>query len=175
MATFDLTASSTLGVGANSIAALPSAQSTGHPMRIVEGVVDFARLSNAGNTIASGDVFQALEIPAGTMVLFAGAEVETAVNGTTPLVDIGFNAGDTIIDGAAVGTTGFLAAGTNGGPNDSDAGTFTQFVSTTDTIDVTLSVTGNPTAGVIRIYACVVDCNSAGSAEGTEVDRDQLA
>jgi hypothetical protein len=175
MATFDLTASSTLGVGADSIAVLPSAQSTGHPMRLIEGIVDFGALSAAGNTIANGDVFQALEIPAGTMVLFAGAEVKTAVNGTTPLVNIGFAAGDTIIDGDGVGTTGFLVSGTNGGPNDSDAGTFTQFVSTTDTIDVTLSVTGNPTAGVIRVYACVVDCNSAGSAEATEVDRDQLA
>jgi hypothetical protein len=175
MAVFDLTSSSTLGVGANSIAALPSAQSTGHPMRLIEGLVDFGALSAAGNTIASGDVYQALEVPAGTMVLFAGAEVETAVNGTTPLVDIGFAAGDTIIDGGDVSSTGFLAAGTNGGPNDSDAGTFTQLVSTTDTIDVTLSVTGNPTAGVIRVYACVVDVNSAGSAEATEVDRDQLA
>ena len=178
MATFDLTASSTLGVGANSIAALPSTIGNSARMRLIEGIVDIDKLAAAGNTIATGDVFQALEIPAGTLVLFAGAEVEKAVNGTTPTVDIGFDGGDDIIDGQSVSTTGFLAGGSNGQANSVTTGaasTFTQFVSTADTIDVTLTVTGNPTAGRIRVYACVVDCNSAGADEAVDVDRDQLA
>jgi len=176
MATYDMTTGSTVSTErADSIAALPSAHSTGHPMRLVEAILDIDNLVKNNVTQTTGDVYQLLEIPAGTMVLFAGAEVEKAFDGTSPLADIGFAGADTIVDGGDVSSTGFLAAGTNGGPNDSDAGTFTQLVSTADTIDVTLAYSGSLTEGRLRVYACVVDVNSAGSDEATEVDRDQLA
>ena len=74
--------------------------------------------------------------------MFAGAEVLTAFNGTSPTVDIDFAAGDDIIDGGDVTSAGFLAEGTNGQANDvvtGAASTFTQFVTTTDTIDVKLN------------------------------------
>ena len=48
------------------------------------------------------------------------------------------SAGDDIIDGADITSTGFCAAGTNGQTNTvvgSAASTYTQFVTTTDTID----------------------------------------
>jgi len=167
MATYDMTTGSTVSTErADSIAALPSAHSTGHPMRLVEAILDIDNLVKNNVTQTTGDVYQLLEIPAGTMVLF---------DGTSPLADIGFAGADTIVDGGDVSSTGFLAAGTNGGPNDSDAGTFTQLVSTADTIDVTLAYSGSLTEGRLRVYACVVDVNSAGSDEATEVDRDQLA
>lgn len=176
MATYDLTSGSTVSTErADSIAALPSVTSNSNTMRVIEAVLDIDNLVANNVTQTTGDVYQLLEVPAGTFVLFAGAEVEKALDATTPTANIGFNAGDTIIDGGDVSSTGFLAAGTNGGTNDSDAGTFTQFVSTTDTIDVTLAYSGSLTEGRVRVYACVVDCNSAGADEATEVDRDQLA
>ena len=59
---------------------------------------------------ANGDIFQLLEIPADTMVLFAGAYVEiAAVDGTSPTVDIDFAAGDDIVDGGDVTSTGWFS------------------------------------------------------------------
>jgi hypothetical protein len=77
MATFDLTAKSTTGVGANSIATLPSNAGT-HTVRTIQEYLDIDALIAAGNSISDGDVFQMLEIPAGTLVLNAGAEVMKA-------------------------------------------------------------------------------------------------
>ena len=107
--------------------------------------------------------------------MFAGAEVLTAFDGTSPTVDIDFAAGDDIIDGGAVNSAGFLAEGSNGQANDvvtGAASTFTQFVTTTDTIDVKLIAgSADVTSGVLRVYACVVDVNGAQEL-ATEVARD---
>ena len=175
MATFDLTASGTTGVGANSIAVLPSHKHT-HVMRNLEAYVDVDELIAAGNSLSDGDIFQALEIPAGTLVLNAGAEVMKAFNASVT-ADIDFAAGDDIVDGADVTSAGFCAAGSNGQTNTvvgSAASTYTQFVATTDTIDVKLAGAA-PSTGRIRIYATVIDCNEHGSDKPTDVDRDQLA
>ena len=53
--------------------------------------------------------------------------------------------------------------------------TFTQLVTTTDTIDVKLiASSADVTAGKLRVYAIVIDMD--GIAESAdEVDRDQLA
>ena len=72
MATFDLTSSATAGVNSNSIAALPASRN-GLNMRMIEGILDIDKLTNYSCT--NGDIFQVVEIPANTMVLFAGAEV----------------------------------------------------------------------------------------------------
>ena len=99
----------------------------------------------------------------------------TAFDGTTT-VDIDFAGGDDIVDGADVTSVGFCAAGTNGQTNTvvgSAASTYTQFVSTTDTIDVTVAST-DATVGVLRVYAIVMDCNENATVP-TEVTRDQLA
>ena len=91
------------------------------------------------------------------MVLFAGAEVETAFNGTSPTVDIDFAAGDDIVDGGDVSATGFLASGTNGQAmvvGTGSASTFTQHVTTTDTIDVKLiASSADVTSGILRVVA----------------------
>ena len=175
MATYDLTASSTTGVGANSIAALPSMKHT-HVMRNVETYLDIDELVAAGNSFSDGDVFQVLEIPAGTLVVNAGAEVMKAFTSSCTL-DMDFGGGDDIIDGADITSAGFCAAGTNGQTNTvvgSAASTYTQFVSTTDTIDATIAGAA-PATGRLRIYATVIDCNEHGSDKPTDVDRDQLA
>ena len=171
MAIFDLTAGSTTSTeAANSIAALPESR---RPAYMVEAVLDISKIDNY--TCTNGDVFQVLELPAGTFVIAAGAEVLTAFDGTTPTVDIDFAAGDDIVDGGDVTSTGYLAAGTNGGANLTSQATFTQLVSTTDTIDVKLiAASADVTVGKLRVYAVVVDLDGVAET-ADEVDRDQLA
>jgi len=175
MATFDMTSSATAGVNSNSIAVLPASRD-GMNMRMVEAILDISKITDYSCT--NGDIFQLLEIPANTFVLFAGAEVLTAFDGTSPTVDIDFAAGDDIVDGGDVSSAGFLAEGTNGQANDvvtGAASTFTQFVTTTDTIDVKLiASSADVTTGKLRVYACVIDVNGAQEL-ATEVDRDTLA
>ena len=171
MATFNLRLGSTRSsTAANSIAALPDVRKQAY---MVEEILDISKISNY--TCTNGDVFEVLEIPAGTFVVAAGAEVLTAFNGTTPTVDIDFAAGDDIVDGQSVTSTGYLAAGSNGGANNTAQSTFTQLVTTTDTIDVKLiCAAANVTSGVIRVYAIVVDLDGVADT-ADEVDRDQLA
>ena len=176
MATFNLTAKSTTGVGANVVAGLPT-QSGTHVVRTIQEYLDIDALIAAGNTIADGDVFQMLEIPAGTLVLNAGAEVMKAFTGSCTL-DMDFGGGDDIIDGADITSTGYCAAGSNGQTNTvvgSAASTYTQFIGTTDTIDCTIAGAAAAT-GRLRVYATVIDCNDHGAVDrATEVDRDLLA
>ena len=176
MATFDMTSKDTAGVSADSIA-VNQASRAGTSMRMVEAILDISKITNYSCT--NGDIFQLLEIPAGTFVLFAGAEVLTAFDGTSPTVDIDFAAGDDIIDGGDVSSAGFLAEGSNGQANDvvtGAASTFTQHVTTTDTIDVKLIAgSADVTAGKLRVYACIIDTNGEHKQLADEVDRDQLA
>ena len=176
MATFDLTAKSTTGVGANSIATLPAHAGT-HMVRTIQEYLDIDALIAAGNSISDGDVFQMLEIPAGTLVLNAGAEVMKTFTGSCTL-DMDFAGGDDIIDGADITSTGYCAAGSNGQTNTvvgSAASTYTQFIGTADTIDCTIAGAAAAT-GRLRVYATVIDCNDHGAVDkATEVDRDLLA
>ena len=175
MATYDMTLDSTIGVNADTIAAARSRfQSNGMYMR--EAVLDFDKLTAAGYSCADGDIFQLLEIPADTMVVFAGAYVEAAVDGTSPTVDIDFAAGDDIVDGGDVSSTGWLASGTNGQAmvvGTGAASTFTQHVTTTDTIDVKLIAgSADVTSGRVRVVAGCIDTGISGRVRATEVARD---
>ena len=176
MATYDMTSSSTTGVSSNSIAALPSNTGMAN-MRMVQAYLDIDALVADGYSGADGDIFQLLEIPAGCLVLFAGAEVEKAFTGSCTL-DMDFAAGDDIIDGADITSTGFCAAGSNGQTNTivgSAASTYTQFVTTTDTIDAKIAGAA-PATGRLRMYATVIDLAGHGlDDKPDEVDRDQLA
>ena len=176
MATYDMTSKDTTGVSSNSIATLPSQSGMG-VMRMVQAYLDIDALVADGYSGADGDIFQLLEIPAGCLVLFAGAEVEKAFTGSCTL-DMDFAAGDDMIDGADITSTGFCAEGTNGQSNDVTTGAaslFTQFQSSTDTIDCKIAGAA-PATGRLRAYACVIDCNDLGaSGRAADVDRDQLA
>ena len=177
MATFDMTAKATTGVSASS-SAINQANRAGQNMRMIEAVLDMDALTADGYSCTNGDIFQLLEVPANTFVLFAGAEVLKAFDGSSPTVDIDFAEGDDIIDGGDVTSTGILAEGTNGQSNDVITGAdslFEGFVTSVDTIDVKLiASSADVTAGRLRVYACAIDVN--GWAEDTaEVDRDQLA
>ena len=176
MATYDLTSKDTTGVSSDSIVAMPSAKNT-NVMRNIEAYLDIDDLVAAGGSFADGDIFQVLEIPANTLVINAGAEVMKAFTGSCTL-DMDFAAGDDIIDGADITSTGFCAAGSNGQTNTvvgSAASTYTQFITATDTIDCTIAGAAAAT-GRLRVYATVIDCNDHGAVDkATEVDRDYLA
>jgi hypothetical protein len=174
MATYDMTDADTVGVGADSIAVLPP-KSDSHVAYTIQATLDIDDMVAKGYSGSDGDIFQLLEIPAGVLVINAGAEVMKAFNSSVT-ADIDFAAGDDIIDGADVTSTGFCAKGTNGQTNvigTGAASTYTQFVSTTDTIDVLLAGAA-PTTGRLRVYATVVDCNEQG-AEPAAAARDALA
>lgn len=177
MATYDMTLNATAGVGSDSIAAAPS-EFYQHSARVVEKILDMSTLIADGYVQANNDVFQLLEIPAGTLVLAAGAEVMTPFNGTTPTVDIDFAEGDDIVDGGVVTAAGYLASGVNGAANTVAGTTYTDFVATDDTIDVKLiNAAADVTEGVLRVYAVVAEVNIAGNTGvvATEVVRDQRA
>ena len=176
MATYDLTSKDTTGVSSDSIVAMPSAKNT-NVMRNIEAYLDIDDLVAAGGSFADGDIFQVLEIPANTLVINAGAEVMKAFTSSCTL-DMDFAGGDDIIDGADITSTGFCAAGTNGQTNTivgSAASTYTQFVTTTDTIDAKIAGAA-PATGRLRMYATVIDLAGHGlDDKPDEVDRDQLA
>jgi len=176
MATFDLTSKDTTGIFSDSIAAMPSTKNS-NIMRNIEAYLDIDALVAAGGSFSDGDIFQVLEIPANTLVINAGAEVMKAFTSSCTL-DMDFAAGDDIIDGADITSTGFCAAGTNGQTNTivgSAASTYTQFVTTTDTIDAKIAGAA-PATGRLRMYATVIDLAGHGlDDKPDEVDRDQLA
>lgn len=176
MATYDMTSSDTIAVNSDSIIA-PVSRFQSNGMYMVEATLDFDKLTTAGYTCVNGDIFQLLDIPANSMVLFAGAEVLAAVDGTSPTVNIDFAAGDDIVDGGDVSSTGWLASGTNGtAMSTSGTITFTQHVTTADTIDVTLVAgSADVTSGRVRVVAGYMDTSVRGGAEPVEVTRDQLA
>mgnify|MGYP003672517315 FL=1 len=177
MATFDMTAKATTGVSASSIASLQVTR-PGSAMRMVDAILDMDALTADGYSCTNGDIFQLLEIPANTFILFAGAEVLKVFDGTSPTVDIDFAAGNDIVDGGDVTSTGILAEGTDGQSNDVITGAdslFEAWITTTDTIDVNLIAgSADVTSGRLRVYACLVDVNGYAEA-ADEVDRDQLA
>ena len=166
MATFDMTSSATGGVNADSIAAHNSSEKIAYSM---EAVLDIASIT--GYSCTNGDIFQLLEIPANSVILSAGCEILTAFNGTSPTIDVGTNAGDTIIDGGDAATVAYPAKGTNGAV----LGTFSALVTTADTIDVKLIASSNDvTSGKLRVWAVVADIADK-SAAATSAARDALA
>jgi hypothetical protein len=173
MATYNLTNGSVAGGATVTAGTYPDVRNQAY---MIEATLDIPKLIAAGafSSAATGDIFELLTVPAGSLVVAAGAEVITAFNGTTPLVDIDFAAGDDIVDAGDVATLGYLAGGTNGTVIGTATANYTQFVTTADTIDVKLAVTGSVTTGKLRVFAVVVDCNSIQKITD-EVDRDQLA
>ncbi len=182
MATYDMTAKTTTGVSADSLAAVPSARNV---MHLVEGILDIDALVAAGTftAVTDGDIFQVLEIPAHHLSIAAGAEVIKAFNGTSPTVDIDIGAGDDLFDGIDVSSTGFLASASDDSGNKlgfSDATSTSQapdisvFLTAADTIDVKVNASSSDvTQGKLRIW--LVCCDVTGVADhAATVDRDQL-
>ena len=126
------------------------------------------------NSIAPGDVVQALTIPANTKIIAAGLQVVTSatMNASTDATAIlGTGADDNEyvaafdIDGAADGAYAPSATVADD-----------VVLTSADTLDVTLAGSGASfTAGKLRVYASLLDVSDIGAMTADEVDRDTLA
>lgn len=151
MATIDMAGSATVG------------HSGGTPLNhrpyLIEREVDLAAAATAkGSALAQADVIEALDVPAQTLILWAGAEKTAAMTGTS--TDLTFDVGitgvdaDAFVDGwdfdaASVGAYGTIPAATIGGK---------YLVTTADTIDILFATqTGTVTGGKVRVWAVVID------------------
>ncbi len=177
MATYDMTSIDTAGVGANVIA-VPT--NVGNVVRTIEAILDIDAMITAGATIANGDIFQLLEIPAESVVVAAGAEIMKSFTASCTC-DIDFAGGDDIIDGAALDAAAgtYLAKGSNGEANIVNTGAASTFaaaalacVGAADTIDVVVAGAAAAT-GRLRVYAVIADV-SAAHTEASAAQRDLL-
>jgi len=177
MATFDMTVSTTAGVGAN-VLAVPTV--VGNAVRTVEAILDIDAMITAGATIANGDIFQLLEIPAESVIVAAGAEIMKSFTASCTC-NIDFGAGDDIVDGAALDAAAgtYLVKGSNGEANIVNTGAASTFaaealavVGAADTIDVVIAGAAAAT-GRLRVYAVVADI-SAAMTEAASAQRDLL-
>lgn len=144
---------------------------TTHPTRamtnvpyVVENYIDFAEAAvEKGSALAAADVIEAIQVPAGTLVLQAGLQVAAVSTGESSDVtlDLGVTGVDADLwidgydlDAAAAGAYGTLVGDAGSGAG---AGPVLMF-SAADTIDVLFATaTTAPTGGVIRVWAVLVD------------------
>ena len=177
MATYDMTSVDTAGVGAN-VLAVPTV--VGNVVRTVEAILDIDAMIAAGATIADGDIFQLLEIPAESVVVAAGAEIMKSFTASCTC-NIDFAGGDDIIDGAALDAAAgtYLVKGSNGEANIVNTGAASTFaaaalacVGAADTIDVVVAGAAAAT-GRLRVYAVIADV-SAAHTEAAAAQRDLL-
>ena len=177
MATFDMTLASTAGVGAD---VLPVHTNVGNTVRTLEAILDIDAMITAGATLANGDIFQLLEVPAESFVIAAGAEIMKSFTASCTC-NIDFGGGDDIIDGAALDDAAgtYLVKGSNGEANLVNTGAASTYaaealalVGAADTIDVTIAG-ADPATGRLRVYCVVVDV-SAAMTEAAVAQRDLI-
>ena len=122
---------------------------------------------------SSGDVVQAITIPAGHKIMAAGVEVvesATMNTGTDATITLGAADADEYvtsfdIDGAA-----------DGAYAPSVTVSADVVLASDDTLDVTFAGSGASfTAGKLRVYAIMMDVSEQGDTSANEVDRDTLA
>ena len=135
MATFDVT-----GKGGT----------TGHPANgrtpyLVENTIDISAINSNSGT-ANGDVVQALDIPAETLIMEAGIEVITALSSSATM-DLGITGGDVdrYVDGDT-NATGFSTL----------TATARVIVASADTLDI-LTAGADSSAGKVRVFAVLCD------------------
>lgn len=135
-----------------------SVASTRMPIAYHEQIVDFAVAAAAkGSALAAADVIQAINVPAGSVVLSAGLEVITAVSGgvTVLTVDLGVTA----LDPDAFIAAYNLFAGVAGDYAPKALAGSEGFVgNTATTVDLLLKTqTGTLAAGSVRVWAFIGD------------------
>jgi len=118
---------------------------------LIERVIDLST-----KTIAASDVLQSLSLPAESVVLAAGAEVKSAMTGTstdaTATVKVGSTAFSAALDFDAAAAGAYTVASA-----------VTPVISTAaSTVDVVLNAfTGTITGGKLRVFALVLDVQDA--------------
>jgi hypothetical protein len=135
MATYDLTA---------------AGGTTGHPANgrtpyLVENTIDISAINSSSGT-ANGDVVNALDIPAETLIMEAGIEVITALSSSATM-DLGITGGDVdrYVDGDT-NATGYATL----------TATARVVVASADTLDI-LTGGADSSAGKVRVWAVLCD------------------
>jgi hypothetical protein len=153
MATIDMAGTATIG------------HSGGTPLNhrpyLIEREINLATaVTTKGSALAQADVIEALDVPAQSLILWAGAEKVSAMTGTS--TDLTFDIGitgvdaDAFVDGwdfdaAAVGDYGSIPGATIGGK---------YLVTANDTIDILFATqTGTVTGGKLRVWAVIMSVN----------------
>ena len=123
---------------------------TGHPANgrtpyLVENTIDISAINSNSGT-ANGDVVQALDILAETLIMEAGIEVITALSSSATM-DLGITGGDVdrYVDGDT-NATGFSTL----------TATARTIVASADTLDI-LTAGADSSAGKVRVFAVLCD------------------
>lgn len=152
MATIDLSGSNASGLH-------PSRSGNTRLPYTVEKHIDFAAAATAkGGALAAADVIQAIDVPAGTMILNAGLQLVVDVDASTN-ADTRFDLGVTGVD-ADVFVDGFDPVTATAGAYAQNAAAFQPIVigAAADTIDLLIQAsTTAPVSGEVRIFAVLLD------------------
>lgn len=136
----------------------------GKKVRVISEIVDFSEF-----TIATNDVIQVIELPANSLVLYAGLDVLTADSaGNSGTLSLGDGADVDRYVSASTATAGIETTRARAG--DSSLGTTSigyAYYAAADTIDL-VNATGTINAKV-RVFAVVADCDGLGDTEGQNV------
>ena len=136
----------------------------GKKVRVISEIVDFSEF-----TISTNDVIQVIELPANSLVLYAGFDVLTADSaGNSGTLSLGDGADVDRYVSASTATAGIETTREKAG--DSSLGTTSigyAYYAAADTIDL-VNATGSINAKV-RVFAVVADCDGLGDTEGQNV------
>lgn len=125
----------------------------------VEKHIDFAAAAAAkGSALAAADVIQAIDVPAGTIVLAAGLQLVKGVDGAAS-ADTRLDLGVTGVD-ADVFVDGFDPVARSAGDYAAQPAAFAPVVvgAAADTIDLLVQAsTTAPVSGEVRIFAVLLD------------------
>ena len=123
---------------------------TGHPSNgrtpyLVENTIDVSAVNSSSGT-SNGDIIQALDIPAETLIMEAGTEVITALSSSATM-DLGITGGDVdrYVDGDT-NATGYATL----------TATARVVVASADTLDI-LTGGADSSAGKVRVWAVLCD------------------
>lgn len=136
-----------------------------HKVNRVEVVLDFAkitaaRLAAGATALTSGDIIEAIPLPAKTLVLRVGLDVTTAEGGTLT-IDVGDGSDtDGYLDGVNANTVASYCSAlalTEGAPNTITGYSNGKYYSAADTVDVLIVNAAD--VAVMRLWALVLDCS----------------
>ena len=110
---------------------------------------------------ANGDIIQAINVPAETLVIAAGLEVLTASSSSVTM-DLGITGSTAGHNDPDCWVDGYDATGTGHAPMDATDAAAMLIVKTADTIDILIGG-AQDTAGKVRVWALM--CDISGSDE----------
>ena len=110
---------------------------------------------------ANGDIIQAINVPAETLVIAAGLEVLTASSSSVTM-DLGITGSTACHNDPDCWVDGYDATGTGHAPMDATDAAAMLIVKTADTIDILIGG-AQDTAGKVRVWALM--CDISGSDE----------